>query len=85
MFAGIPPPKGRIVSAAVLSEGADIDWGPIGVNRHGSMNVLGARHKSIRFRCDAQTTDQDAILNYNWIRNGGYMGFNSQVMHQFCA
>lgn len=36
------------------------------------------RH-SLQLRCQVEMTDPNLILNYQWIRNGGYMGVGTQV------
>ena len=70
----------QILSVQVVTYGADIDWGPIGVNRGGYVNILGSRHKSFHLQCQVETDIQsDTHLQFKWLRNGAYMGVNSQV------
>lgn len=46
------------------------------------MSVLGPRYRSIQFKCNpiAKVQLDDQRLDYQWIRNDGYMDTNSQVM-----
>lgn len=57
----------------------DIDWGPIGQDRDGFINIPKSKYKSIKFKCDAKSTILPSNENYYWLRNGGYMGVNTQV------
>lgn len=79
LYETAPRAKGKIVSVEVISLGADIDWGPVGKDRQGFMNIFPPKHSTLRLKCDARSTDPDLIVDYRWRRNGGYMGNNSQV------
>jgi hypothetical protein len=76
----VPQQKGWIISVSVISLGADIDWGPVGQQRDGFMNIFPSKAQSLRLKCDAQTTDPGLILNYRWLRNGAYMRNTSKVI-----
>lgn len=74
----VPAPRGQILSASAVTEGADIDWGPIGQNRDGFMNIFPPKVTSLKLRCDVKTTgdlDKSAIT-IRWMRNGGYVTGN---------
>ena len=67
------------MAAEVISLGADIDWGPVGQDRLGFMNIFPPKHSTLKLKCDVKTTDPDVVAEIRWRRNGGYMGNNSQV------
>ena len=37
----------------------------------------------LQLKCQVEMTDPDSILSYQWSRNGGYMGVNTQVLFYF--
>ena len=75
----VPRQRGRINSVSVVSLGADIDWGPVGQQRDGFMNIFPLKAQSLRLKCDVQTTDPGLVLSYRWLRNGAYLRNTSKV------
>ncbi|XP_032782600.2 LOW QUALITY PROTEIN: uncharacterized protein LOC116920568 [Daphnia magna] len=69
-------PKGQILSVSAMTEGADIDWGPVGQNRNGFINVSPSKITSLKLKCEVKTTDDahTPAIKIRWIRNGGYVG-----------
>ena len=68
-----------IASVKVAVSGADLDWGPIGVERAGFVNVFGRRASSVRLECQANSTSPLRNVRYRWLRDGAYMSHYSQV------
>lgn len=64
-----------------MTEGADIDWGPVGQNRNGFINVSPSKITSLKLKCEVKTTDDahTPAIKIRWIRNGGYVGNFPQV------
>ena len=76
----VPPiNQGKVTSASIISLGTDTDWGPIGQDRDGYLNLRSSQHKSLKLRCNVQPIESQEIVNYQWLRNGGYMGVIAQV------
>lgn len=76
--------RGYILSVSAVTEGADIDWGPIGQNRDGFMNIFGPKTKSLKLKCNVETSnDIQHAISIRWLRNGAYIGNSSQVRNIF--
>ena len=70
--------RGKILSVSAVTEGADIDWGPIGQNRDGFMNIFPPKTTSLKLKCDIKTTDDvdQSAITFRWMRSGGYVKTN---------
>lgn len=81
------PQRGQILSVSAVTEGADIDWGPIGQNRDGFMNIFPPKTTSLKLKCDVRTTsDVDkSVVTIRWLRNGGYARNFSQELVSFAS
>ncbi len=73
--------RGHVLSASVVAEGTDIDWGPIGQNRDGFLNISPFKAASLKLICAVKTTydAHKSSVRIRWIRNNGYLDKFSQV------